>query len=194
MNKPVRPEWIYGAPVRKPWKLRMSIGIGLLIFALVLVLTSGCKEGAEPSPKPGDMATVASSTALTGGDNSLAIQAKGKAPKDFCATLNTRDMALCRLIETQPAYGTEGPDGDSGESPNGKAIIKEIASQNLPKNEVRMYLEGEYEAYAYHFRGSTITMDVRNLPSTDCHYELGYKDKDGKPGGMKLVETKIVCP
>lgn len=191
MSKSTRPEWIYGPETRRTSITRYVISAAVaVIVALGLVLVSACKSDADPTPKPGPVALVAASTSLTGDAKTL----PAKAPKDFCATLDTRDMALCRLIESHPAYGTAGPDGDEGESPNGKAIIREIASQNLPKGEVRMYLEGEYEAYTYHFRGSSISMDVRNLPNPDCHFELGWKDKDGKPGGLKLVETKVVCP
>lgn len=187
-NLPVRPSWIYG-PETKPVRRRRTVILSAATVAALslLAVLTGCDPDPKEEPKPAPIALVAASAPLS-------TPAASKAPKDFCATLSTRDMALCRLIEAQPAYGTIGADGSSGESPNGKAIIKEIASQNLPKNEVRMYLEGEYEAFTYHYRGDTYSMDVRDLPSKDCHFELGWKDKDGKPGGLKLVETKIVCP
>lgn len=54
-----RPDWLYpedapqaSAPKPRPWKLRMSIGIMLLMVAAVLVFTSGCKSTSEPKPGP----------------------------------------------------------------------------------------------------------------------------------------------
>lgn len=38
------------------------------------------------------------------------------------------------------------------------------------------------------------TVDVGELPSSDCWYEVGQRDDDGKPGGSKTVRVRQLCP
>lgn len=187
-NLPVRPSWIYG-PETKPVRRRRAVILSAATVAALslLAVLTGCDPDPKEEPQPAPIALVAASAPLS-------TPAASKAPKDYCAQWKGRTLALCRLVEAQPAYGSKGLDGSSGESPAGPALIKEIHTQGYKEWEVLFALEGEYEAYTYNFRGDTYSMDVRSLPSKDCHFELGWKDKDGKPGGMKLVETKIVCP
>lgn len=39
-----------------------------------------------------------------------------------------------------------------------------------------------------------IKLDMDNLPSSDCWYEVTMTDTDGEPGGMKIANIEPLCP
>lgn len=41
---------------------------------------------------------------------------------------------------------------------------------------------------------STVTVDLARLRNSDCWYEVGQLDQDGKPGGRKIVNVEPLCP
>ena len=43
-------------------------------------------------------------------------------------------------------------------------------------------------------RPAVLPLDMEELPSSDCWYEVGMRDRDGKPGGIKITEVQTRCP
>lgn len=43
-------------------------------------------------------------------------------------------------------------------------------------------------------RGDVAVVDVGNLSSPDCWYEIGVRDLDGEPGGEKVTILSEHCP
>jgi len=43
-------------------------------------------------------------------------------------------------------------------------------------------------------RTRTATVNVGALPSSDCWWEVGMRDDDGRPGGSKSVRSELMCP
>ena len=43
-------------------------------------------------------------------------------------------------------------------------------------------------------RTRTATVNVGAMPSSDCWWEVGMRDDDGRPGGSKSVRSELMCP
>lgn len=41
---------------------------------------------------------------------------------------------------------------------------------------------------------AAVKVNMDDLPSSDCWYEIGFRDEDGKLGGRKLTTIETVCP
>lgn len=158
---------------------------GAVLVGLVMVLTAACGPDTtkEPTPAPNVAATPAASAKptpkkpITGG-------ACNKAPKSM--------RADCLKVYAQHPYGVVNPDGGSWSAPEGPALVDEILNQGLSKAEMADYFKAEIRNYRDAVTAVKVNMD--DLPSSDCWYEIGFQDEDGKLGGRKLTTIETVCP
>ena len=158
----------------------------IIVFGLVMLTGCGPTDG-EPSPEPGPVASepVASAKStpkpakpITGGECK-------KAPKSM--------RADCLKVYAQHAYGVVNPDGGGmWSAPEGPALVHEILNQGLTRAEMADYFKAELRNYRDAVTAVKVNMD--DLPSSDCWYEIGFRDEDGKLGGRKLTEITTVCP
>lgn len=44
------------------------------------------------------------------------------------------------------------------------------------------------------FGTGVITLDMGELPNSDCWYEVDQRDVDGLPGGDKSIQVEPLCP
>lgn len=176
------------APDHKPGRVkRARVAMAALIMAgavMVGVAACGPDESAKPDPAPiaaasaPDKSAPTRKPAITGGP---------------CKSAPVKARELCLGVVAQHAYGVVNQDGGGmWSAPEGPALVDEILNQGLTEAEVIDYFKGEARNYADAVTAVKINMD--DLPSSDCWYEVGFKDEDGKMGGRKLTEITTVCP
>lgn len=168
----------------KPGRVATACAVAV---GLIMVLTAACgpDNGNKPEPAPGPVASAPVASAkpapakpITGGECK-------KAPKSM--------RADCLKVYAQHAYGVVNPDGGGmWSAPAGPALVHEILNQGLTRAEMADYFKAELRNYRDAVTAVKVNMD--NLPSSDCWYEVGFKDEDGKLGGRKLTEIETVCP
>lgn len=171
--------------ITKPGARGRLATAGAVLVGLVMVVTAACGPDTtkEPTPAPNVAATPAASAKptpkkpITGG-------ACNKAPKSM--------RADCLKVYAQHPYGVVNPDGGSWSAPEGPALVDEILNQGLSKAEMADYFKAEIRNYRDAVTAVKVNMD--DLPSSDCWYEVGFQDEDGKLGGRKLTTIETVCP
>lgn len=169
----------------KPGKGGRLATAGAVLVGLVMVLTAACgpETDKEPTPKP-NVAAAAKS-------------AKPKPAKPItggpCKSAPAKAVKLCLSVVSQHPYGVVNPDGGGmWSAPEGPALVDEILNQGLTEGEIIDYFKGEMRNYRDAVTAVPVNMD--DLPSSDCWYEVGFHDEDGKLGGRKLTEIVTVCP
>lgn len=170
----------------KPGKSGRLATITAGVVGLIMVLTAACGPDTtkEPTPAPNVAAAPVASAKpapakpITGGECK-------KAPKSM--------RADCLKVYAQHPYGVVNQDGGGmWSAPAGPALVHEILNQGLTRAEMADYFKGEIRNYRDAVTAVKVNMD--NLPSSDCWYEIGFRDEDGKLGGRKLTEIETVCP
>lgn len=156
------------------------------VVGLVMVLTAACGPDTtkEPAPAP-NVAAVPAASAEPKAAEPITGGACAKAPKSM--------RADCLKVYAQHPYGVVSPDGGGmWSAPEGPALVDEILNQGLSKAEMADYFKAEIRNYLDAVTAVKVNMD--ELPSSDCWYEVGFQDEDGKLGGRKLTTIETVCP
>lgn len=115
------------------------------------------------------------------------------APKpDDCSRVAKTDRTLCAQVKRQLPYAYATESGVA-QIVDGKTLVHEITHQGLTKREMHSYLTGEaaaYKRYATGSRSVVVNLDsLRKHHGTDAQYNVGFSDRDGKPGGAK--DTRV---
>lgn len=114
--------------------------------------------------------------------------------RNDCDIVRKADRLLCERVKLQHPYGAAYGDG-GWSAPGGKVIVHEITHQGLTAREMHDYLVMEADDYRLWVTGVPVNMDdiVRKCGNTDGQWVVGFRDEDGKPGGVKLTVKKIRC-
>lgn len=115
-------------------------------------------------------------------------------PANDCDRVAAADRKLCRIVRAQHAYAFPTETGIT-EVASGKAIVHEITHGGLSKTEMHAGLSAATAGYQLHVTAVPVSMDwlVKRCGNTDGRWIVGYRDADGKPGGVKITVVRADC-
>ena len=114
-----------------------------------------------------------------------------------CKRVAVADQPLCLTVKAQAAYAFATASGFHYR-PNGKAVVREITHQGNTKREMHSALVQEAASYAAHYtRARAVVVDMGSVlkhHGSDAQVIVGFRDADGKPGGVKRDRVQLDLP